>query len=388
MITTGQDGAGKFTWRERREDGIRVFSFPVRYSNKMSFHRRLISFLIFVLAASHKAACIPADVIFATSTPLTIAIPAAYAAARQRVPWVFEVRDMWPDVPIAIGAIRLPFLVAAAQGLEKMAYRQAAHVIALAPGMKDDIVAKGIAPEKVTVIPNGCDLDIFEEAAKEKGGLRDEFSWLGDGPLVLFAGTLGKANGINYLIQLAAAATEKIPSARFVLIGDGAEKKAAVKLAMTLGHYERSVFFLEPMSKPQVARWICYADMIICLFTGPAVVWKDAVQNKFFDALAAGKPTACNFQGYQSIFAQEKGVGIILDLTSPARGADQLIESLKDKAWLASVRPKALRLAQGTFNRDILARELLQILISVHQKSGQCEQTLASRTKSREKKSA
>jgi glycosyltransferase involved in cell wall biosynthesis len=368
MITSVPEGAQGFFWRERQADGIRVLSLPVPYSNKMPFRRRIISFLSFVFAAACKATTVPADVIFATSTPLTIAIPAAYAAARLKVPWVFEVRDMWPDVPIAVGALRHPFLMAAARELEMFAYRQAAHVIALAPGMKEDIVRKGVAPEKVTVIPNGCDLNIFQQASMGAGTIREDHAWLGSGPLVLFAGTLGKANGIEYLIRLAAAALKRVPSARFVLIGDGAEKKAAVDLAQVLGLLGRSVFFLEPMSKPEVARWICSADFLVCLFTGPAAVWKDAVQNKFFDALAAGKPTACNFEGYQSLLARDEGVGIILDPLSPSKGADQLVNRLEDKAWLASVRPKALRLARETFNRDILARELLKALISVHQK--------------------
>jgi len=369
MITSEQEGKGQFSWKERQEDGIQILSLPVRYSNKMGFFSRLFSFLIFVLAASQKAAGLPADIIFATSTPLTIAIPAAYAANRLKVPWVFEVRDMWPAVPVAMGVLRNPLLVAAARWLEKFAYRQAAHVIALAPGMKEDIVSQGIAPEKITVIPNGCDLDIFERVSTEAQGVRVEYPWLGDSLLILFAGTLGKANGIEYLIRLAAATTKKLPSAKFVLIGDGAERKASINQARALGLHETSVFFLEPMSKYEVARWMNCADFIVCLFTGPAAVWKDAVQNKFFDALASGKPTACNFRGYQSLLAEKESVGIILDPDSPDNGADKLIEHLKNQNWLASVRPKALRLARETFNRDILARDLLKKILSIHEKN-------------------
>jgi len=123
------------------------------------------------------------------------------------------------------------------------------------------------------------------------------------------------------------------------------------------------------MSKYEVARWMNCADFIVCLFTGPAAVWKDAVQNKFFDALASGKPTACNFRGYQSLLAEKESVGIILDPGSPDNGADKLIEHLKNQNWLASVRPKALHLARETFYRDILARDLLKKILSIHEKN-------------------
>src|SRR5262249_25944568 len=109
MITTDQQAsAGHHQWRETVEGGIRVHWIDVAYNNNMGFARRVVGFLTFALRAAGKAFRLQGDIIFASSTPLTVAIPALLASTRARVPFVFEVRDMWPDVPIAIGAIRSP----------------------------------------------------------------------------------------------------------------------------------------------------------------------------------------------------------------------------------------------------------------------------------------
>ena len=118
-------------WEEREEAGIHVHRYPVPYSNAMSYSQRIRAFLQYASRSALRAAQLPGDVVFATSTPLTIALPGVYAARRQGIAMVFEVRDLWPDLPIAIGAItgRLP--VTAARWLERFAYKNSAQIVAL-----------------------------------------------------------------------------------------------------------------------------------------------------------------------------------------------------------------------------------------------------------------
>ena len=108
MVTSWRTDDGRKKPFETVEDGIRVQWLPVPYSNAMSYAQRLVAFGRFVVASTRRAAALPSDIVFATSTPLTIALPAVYAARRQRVPMVFEVRDLWPELPIAMGALRNP----------------------------------------------------------------------------------------------------------------------------------------------------------------------------------------------------------------------------------------------------------------------------------------
>ena len=361
MITSDQRPASGSRWRETDEAGIRVHWAAVPYDNTMAFGQRILAFARFAWMAARRAVALRGDVIFATSTPLTIAIPALVASWIRRVPFVFEVRDLWPDVPIALGAIRNPVAVRLARWLETLAYRRASHVVALAPGMRDDIVAKGIPAAKVSVIPNGCDLDVFGQGGNARA-VRDTHSWLGERRLVLFAGTIGMVNGVDYLVEVAREVKALDAEIHFALFGAGRERESVRDLAERTGVLGVNFFMHDPVPKKQLADWLAAADMAVALFTGPRVVWKDAVQNKFFDALAAGKPIANNFDGWQSQIAAAAGVGLILDPKDAAAAARQLVHALNDAQWLAEVPARARRLAEGQFSRDRLAAQLGAIL--------------------------
>src|SRR5690606_33001445 len=120
---------------------------------------------------------------------------------------------------------------------------------------------------------------------------------------------------------------------RFALLGAGRERESVRDLAERAGVLGVNFFMHDPVPKKQLADWLAAADMAVALFTGPRVVWKDAVQNKFFDALAAGKPIANNFDGWQSRIAADAGVGLILDPKDAAAAARQLVHALNDAQW-------------------------------------------------------
>lgn len=374
LITTWREPSEHLSWYVTDEAGIKVHWLPVSYSNKMSFLQRVFAFFRFALASAMRAASIRADVVFATSTPLTIALPGLFASWRLRVPFVFEVRDMWPAVPIAMGVLKNPLLIRVAFWLERLAYVRAKHVVALAPGMGDDIVASGIDPSKISVIPNGCDLDVFANIATEGNPLRCAHPWLGSRKLILFAGTVGRANGVDYLVHVAASARQLDPEVRFVVIGDGAELERVQELAARYEVLERNLFFIPAMPKRKLACWLAEADMTIALFVGPRVLWKDAVQNKFFDSLAAGKPVACNFLGFQSEIAVEHDVGLIIDGADAGHAAAQLLDKLRDVEWMNGVSARAGFLAKGRFNRDQLAGDLAKVLTDAVRDSDQFAQ--------------
>lgn len=363
MVTTDQRrGVGGSGWRASNEDGIRVHWAAIPYSNEMGFLRRIVAFLKFAAMATGKTAGLNADVILATSTPLTIAIPALAVASTRCVPFVFEVRDMWPDVPIAMGVLRNPMLVRLARWLEARAYCRAAHVVALAPGMRDDIVAKGIPPDKVTVIPNGCDLDLFS-GVQDNGSPRDELPWLGNRRMVLYAGSIGLVNGVDYLVRVAAETARLDAEIRFVIIGDGRMKADVRQLATETGILDRNLFMLDATAKRDLVRWLRAADLIVALITGPRVLWKDAVQNKFFDALAAGKPIASNFDGWQSQLAVEADVGLVLDPLDTAAAARQIVAAVAQRPG-PDFYARARALAESRFSRDDLARRLEKVLVA------------------------
>jgi len=369
MVTSDQTGASGDDWRESNEAGIHVHWAPVRYHNEMGYSERIFAFFKFAWLAGRKARQLGGDIVFATSTPLTIAIPAVYAARRGRIPMVFEIRDLWPAVPIAIGVLRNPLLKWAARRLEKFAYRNAARVVALAPGMRDHVVAGGYPADRTAVIPNGCDLDVFADPSGA-GTVRKEFPWLGDRPLLVYTGTFGLINGMAYLVRLAAAISRIDPEVRIVAIGEGREFESTMNLAKELQVYDSNFFMLGRMPKVDAAVWVKAADMTIALVTGPEIVWRDAVQNKFFDSLAAGTPVANNFPGWQSKVAAEAGVGIILSADDVDDAAAELLRHLQDEGWLRKAGEAAHDLAVNRFNRDDLAAALGELLEEVVTQAG------------------
>ena len=350
------------TWRVTEEHGIRVHWLPVPYNNHMGFSERIRAFLRFGWMARSKAASLPCDVVFATSTPLTIALPGVHAARRQRVPLVFEVRDLWPEVPIALGVLRNPLQIALALRLERYAYRNATRIVALAPGMKDHIVRTGIDPDHVAVIPNGADLDLFADAAAAGDRLRAATPWLGQRPLVLYPGTLGAVNNTGYLVRVAKHLASIQPEARIVLVGKGREEAALRAAAVEAGVLDVNVFLVPPVPKMEIPAWFGAADLVAVLYKAPPSAVENTVQNKFFDALASGTPICFEHQGWTTQLAEEAGAGFRMPPDDPAAAARILAGILADPHGLARAGAAASALARDRFSRDDLAVHLERVL--------------------------
>src|SRR5680860_1453339 len=219
MITSDRS-RDRGDWYMTDENGIQVHWLPVAYSNTMDFQKRLQAFLRFAAKAARRAATIDCDVVFATSTPLTIALPAIWVSRSRGVPMVFEVRDLWPEAPIAVGAIKNPVAIAAARTLEQVAYRSSSRIVALAPRVARGVIAAGYPEGQVEVIPNGSDLDLFRDAAAGIEGFLKEYPFLRGRKLVVYVGAIGLVNGVERLVEIAHRMRDE-PDVGFVIVGDG-----------------------------------------------------------------------------------------------------------------------------------------------------------------------
>ena len=220
MVTSDREpNANGSGWFKTVEAGIQVHWYPVPYSNHMSITQRIKAFFSFALAARKKAVELDGDIIFATSTPLTIALPAVTASRKKKIPMVFEVRDLWPEMPIAVGALKNPLLRFAAKKLEHWAYHNTEAVVALSPGMKEGVVRTGYPAERVAVIPNSSDNAEFEHDPEAAARFRAERDWLGDKPLLVYTGTFGPTNGVGYMVGLAKELKALNSPIRILLVG-------------------------------------------------------------------------------------------------------------------------------------------------------------------------
>lgn len=362
MVTSWRESTERRSWFTSEEAGIQVHWLPVPYGNYMGYRERVQAFLRFAWKAARKAASISADIIFATSTPLTIAIPAIYAARRQKIPMVFEVRDLWPEVPIALGALNNRLTISSARLLERFAYRSAARVVALAPGMRDGVCSTGYPKQQVAIIPNGADIKQFQQSSAPP--LDGAYPWIGDGRLIVYIGTIGPANGVEYIIRFAAAlrGISTCNNIRFAILGDGRCLESVKALAQQLEVINSRVFFPGCVAKKEVPTWLARSTATIMTYDGPEVLYRDSVSNKFFDSMAAARPIFANFRGFSTIVGEAEGAGIILPKDDLNAAAVQFSNLINNDDWLAAGRKNAFRLATEYFDRDQLAGDLQTVL--------------------------
>ena len=364
------DAAGAFSdkaggdWFETDEDGIHVHWLPVPYDNAMGFAQRIRAFLRFAVASARKAASLEGDLVFATSTPLTIALPGAWAAWRRRRPMVFEVRDLWPQIPIAIGVLKSTPLIMAARWLERFAYRRSSAIVALSPGMRDGIASTGYPKNKIEIIPNAADLDLFDVPEDEGRAFRDRHDWLKDRPLVLYGGTFGFMNDVTYLAKLAAAMKPLDPDVRFLAIGSGAEKEKVLTAAAELGVLGENFFVIDRVKRIEMPGIHRAADIVTSIFIDLPEMQANSA-NKFFDGLAAGRPMAINYGGWHESLLAEAEAGFHLDPKDLNAAARRLRDHLRDRTWLERAGQNARRLADTRFARDDLALQLEKLLMGV-----------------------
>jgi glycosyltransferase involved in cell wall biosynthesis len=362
MVTTDRESRPEASgWYVTEEGGMTVHWLPVPYSNQLTFRRRIWAFLRFALGARKRVRSLEADVVFATSTPLTIVIPGVHASKRNGIPMVFEVRDLWPEVPIAVGALTNSLSKFAARVLERYAYRHSDQIIALSPGMKEGVVKTGYQPDCVTIIPNGCDIELFQ--GREGGGrrLRASHDWLGHRPLVLYAGTIGIINGVEYLVKLAAETWNLDPEIRFLVVGGGHQKEAVRTLAESMGVLNRNFFMTGAIPKQELPDWLAAADIAMSVVVDIPELWPNSA-NKFFDALAAGRPIAINYSGWQRELLEAEDCGFALPPQDVATAACTLTHRIRDKEWIRKAGSSSLQLAKSQFNRDDLYKRFETVL--------------------------
>ena len=278
-------------------DGIDLRIINIRHDNRQGFWRRILTFLLFMAAGAVEVLRIRgADVIFATSTPLTTGFPAALMHWLRCVPFVFEVRDLWPETAVAVGALRHPLLIGLAGLAERTFYRAASRIVVISDRMAERLRARlGAAAGKVCVVPLGTDVALFSGAEPDASwrrthGLEGKF-------VAAYAGAHGRVNALGWVLK-AAAILKEDADIRFALIGDGVLKPALVEEARREGL--ANVLFLAPVPKEQLAGILRASDLGLMTIENLAIVDLAPCTNKFTDYLAAGLPALVNYSGEAS----------------------------------------------------------------------------------------
>ncbi|MCF8256975.1 MAG: glycosyltransferase family 4 protein [Flavobacteriales bacterium] len=315
MLTTTSDPKkfGSEQWAVEVHDGIRVHYLYLPYESKLSYYRRILVFLSFMRAASRRLLGLQVDLVLASSTPLTIGIPAMVKKFFHRTPYIFEVRDVWPEAVFVIGAISNPLLRWLLLHLERSIYRYSFAIVPLSSDMRRSIITRYpfLENHTIEVIENISEVQRFQAESAEGENLIENL--VGSRPryTVLYAGSFGKVNGIGYAIHLAELLLPIDPSVVLLLVGDGAELENCRNEAEQKGVLGKNIFIAEPVSKDRLPSLYREADIGSSFVIPVKELWYNSA-NKFFDTLAAGKPILINYGGWQNEVIQLKNIGFVL----------------------------------------------------------------------------
>ena len=353
---SGLDGPFRRGRREGRLGGVRVVEFDIPCGNAMPLRGRAGAFLRFAAHATPLALRAEFDLVVASSTPLTVAIPALAAHAARGTPFVFEIRDPWPEVPRALGGVPRPVL-AAMESLANAACRRAAAVVALSDGMAETARARGADPARVHVVPNGCDLHAFGPHVAPWRP-HQAAAWE---CLAVYAGAHGRANGLGALLDAAALLRARGEHRlRILLVGQGAEKPALVARAEAEGL--DNVTFLDPLPRAALGGLYAGSQVALHLLAGLPAFAEWTAPNKIMDGLAAGLPVVTNQAGRAARIVATGPSGIAVPAGDAAALADALTRLAADPALRARMGGAARRQAVTTWDRRLLAERFCAVI--------------------------
>lgn len=329
-------------------EGINIIALPLHYSNHDSVFRRTIIFLKYAFSSVSLALRLDYDIAFATSTPLTAAIPGIAARLLRRKKFIFEVRDLWPELPRAMG-MKNPILLLLMWILEGVAYKSSQACIGLAPGIVDGIARRSPTGHPIKLIPNGCDTVLFAPEKKAKISIEGIFS----GDFVAgFTGAHGKANGLGVLIDVAVE-LQKIGRSdiKILLIGDGAEKPILIKRASHLGL--NNIIFHPPIPKYQLATITASLDCGLMLLANIPAFYQGTSPNKFFDYISSGIPVVINYPGWICDIIDKNEIGLSVPPSSPVLLAQALVKLSIDLPTRVKMGAASRLLAENVYSREI-----------------------------------
>ncbi|WP_339923848.1 glycosyltransferase family 4 protein [uncultured Cyclobacterium sp.] len=338
------------------EDGdVKVHYLPVPYRAEFSAWERILAFYRFYKQAKSLIRTLQSpDLFYISSTPLTTGWIGVWAKKTWNIPFVFEVRDLWPEAPIQVLKINNPIVKKLLYKVESKIYRRADKIVSLSPGIQSYI--KSRFPEKrVALIPNFSDNDFF----RPKDLTHETRDFARQPMTFLYSGAIGEVNGLDQFLDLALEAKKLGKNWHFKLMGDGnaleSLKERTLQLALN------NVFFIPFANKIAVKKQLEIADLAYISFL-PLKALESSSPNKFFDALAIGLPVVVNFKGWIYELILNENIGLFHD-SEEAKLIIQELEKLEKKpSLLYQMGQKSRQIAENNFDKKEAQQKLLAFL--------------------------
>lgn len=358
VITSYKGNPDDTKWKEYEREGIKFFELNCPYSNLMGFKQRMNAFVYFMRNATQKALKTDCDLVLASSTPLSIGYPALVMNRKRHIPYVFEVRDVWPGVPIAMGYFKKPLIQKVLYWFEKRIYKKASAIVPLSTGM-DANIKRRYPNNKSVVIPNISEIKRFSEIKKEVDIVVPEGK-----KVLLYAGTFGNVNGVGYIIEMAAHTLKYNPDVWYYLVGKGKEKEDNIKQATALGVLNKNVFIFDPVRKSDLPYLYSISAVGSSFVIDIPALWDNSA-NKFFDTLAAHRPMVINHEGWQADAIRKYNCGYVLPPKISDEAAKAFVEYMTNDDLLKLQGENAFKLGKEQFSLEVAVEKYMRIFNSI-----------------------
>jgi glycosyltransferase involved in cell wall biosynthesis len=350
-------------FRSENIDGINVIYCNVPYTNHLGVLKRMLAFWWFVVLAAIAAFRVPRpDLIFATSTPLTVGIPGYFAALFKRVPFVFEVRDLWPEAFLISGELKPGPLAWLLRKLEEFLYAKAEKILLVSPGFERRLRQRGYRQEKLKTVLLGADGELFRDAKpnpefRKKYGLEDKI-------LAIFTGAHGWSNGLDYVLEAAELLKDR-DDIKIILLGEGREKPRLKSVAQE--KQLNNILFLDAVVKTEMVGIVsaCDIGLMILLHVGQP---RPVIPNKIFDYMFASLPSIVNFPGCTLEVVEADGTGVGSDPNDPADLAEKIRFFADNPDKRKEMGQRGRQVAYEKYTRQIISGQLLETFEEVLQK--------------------
>jgi glycosyltransferase involved in cell wall biosynthesis len=349
-------------WQSEEMAGIRVIRVWSYIARNEGFARRILDYLSYMVTAFLAALPVRGvDVVVGTS-PQFFTVCAAWAAAGlKRKPFVFELRDIWPESIRAVSAMQESRILDWLEKLELFLYRRAAMVICVTHSFKENLIARGVPEAKLRVVTNGADMGSFKPRLKdidliERLSLQDKF-------VAGYIGTLGMAHGLNTLLDAAQlmAARPETADARLIIIGDGAERDTLDARIQDEGI--DNVLLLDRVSREEVVRFWSILDIAI-IHLKRSDLFKCVIPSKLFECMAMQVPVLHGVEGESADIVKKYRIGLTVEPENPRKMANEIGALMKAPERLRSMALSG-RAAAEDFNRGVQAKKMLSYLQEV-----------------------
>jgi len=361
-------------YRQEQIDGIQVHRVWTHLAPNRGVVRRTLNYLSFVPTAVFRSWRLGRfDVVIATSPQFFCAVAGRGAAALRRTPWIFELRDLWPESIHAVGAVRRSLLLRLLERLELRLYAQASAVVCVTQGFMANLEHRGVDAGKLRYVPNGIEPSFWAAGSREDGRAR-----LGLGPhdiCVTYSGTIGMAHGLGTVLQAARLVERSLPRVRFFLVGDGAE--LAELKARSIESSQPNVVFTGLLPRSGIADILAASDIALVTLK-PAETFKSVLPSKMFEAMAAGKAIVLAVEGEAKRILERAEAGLPVppgDAVALARAIAQLAQKPDLRERLGT---SGCAYVASEFNRTVWADRYLDILSDASQRFAQSPSFAAS----------